>query len=293
MLDLTAAFSELYQVRLFDGTELNLNRPTQALQESIMRLQEMGNDAKNSSKIMKETMAIFCRVLNRNTEGITFTQEQLEDDYDYSVLLPTAIVTVKPVVEEDSEYYYFQLTDNEKLWPTANTRLPYGEKEVRAFVNYTETELPDDVDGTVYSKAVDVNWIDTILTKKPVVMDIAAEEDPDISEYGNNPVEIFNDWMTNVEDGYLTLHFYTLWGNSGIKHELNLLTGLNPDDPYEVRFTHNAHGDADYMEGDGIVAFSLKDLPDTNGETVKLTLVFDSFSGEKKAEFDYCTREDW
>ena len=216
-----------------------------------------------------------------------------DDDYDYSVLLPTAIVTVKPVVEEDSEYYYFQLTDNEKLWPTANTRLPYGEKEVRAFVNYTETELPDDVDGTVYSKAVDVNWIDTILTKKPVVMDIAAEEDPDISEYGNNPVEIFNDWMTNVEDGYLTLHFYTLWGNSGIKHELNLLTGLNPDDPYEVRFTHNARGDADYMEGDGIVAFSLKDLPDTNGETVKLTLVFDSFSGEKKAEFDYCTREDW
>lgn len=87
MLDLTAAFSELYQVRLFDGTELNLKRPTQALQESIMRLQEMGEDVKNSAKIMKETMAIFCRVLNRNTQGITFTQEQLEDDYDYSVAL--------------------------------------------------------------------------------------------------------------------------------------------------------------------------------------------------------------
>lgn len=87
MLDLTTAFSELYEVRLFDGTVLQLKRPTQALQESIMRLQEMGNDAKNSSKIMKETMAILCRVLNRNTQGVTFTQKQLEDDYDYSVAL--------------------------------------------------------------------------------------------------------------------------------------------------------------------------------------------------------------
>lgn len=87
MLDLTAAFSELYEVRLFDGTTLQLKRPTQALQESIMRLQEMGSDAKNSTKIMKETIAIFCRVLNRNTQEITFTQEQLEDDYDYSVAL--------------------------------------------------------------------------------------------------------------------------------------------------------------------------------------------------------------
>ena len=99
--------------------------------------------------------------------------------------------------------------------------------------------------------------------------------------------------MTNVEDGYLTLHFITRWGNSGIKHELNLVTGLNEEDPYEVRFAHNAHGDGTYYEGDGIVAFSLKDLPDTKGETVKLTLKFESFSGEKTVKFDYCTRADW
>lgn len=87
MLDLTATFSELYQVKLFDGTELNLKRPTQALQETVLRLQKMGEDAKNSEKIMKETMAIFTRILNRNTDGVTFTQEQVEEDYDYSVAL--------------------------------------------------------------------------------------------------------------------------------------------------------------------------------------------------------------
>ena len=134
--------------------------------------------------------------------------------------------------------------------------------------------------------------MDSILTKKTVVF----EEGENITleqKYGNDPVEIYADWMTNVEDGYLTIHFVTRWGNSGIKHELNLVTGLNEEDPYEVRFTHNAHGDGTYYEGDGIVAFSLKDLPDTKGETVKLTLKFDSFRGEKTATFDYCTRADW
>lgn len=87
MLDLTATFSELYQVRLFDGTELNLKRPTQALQESMLRLQKMGEGNQAGEDVMKETMSIFTRVLNRNAEGIEFDQKQLEEEYDYSVAL--------------------------------------------------------------------------------------------------------------------------------------------------------------------------------------------------------------
>ena len=225
--------------------------------------------------------------------AIPVFQSCLNDSHDYdSILTPSAIVTVKPVTGDGEDYFYFQLNDKEKLWPLDNSRLPYKGKEVRAFVKFTETDMPEDVDKNVYSKAVKVEWMDSILTKAAV----AYEEEENVSieqKYGDDPVEIFADWMTNVEDGYLTLHFYTLWGNSGIKHELNLVTGLNEEDPYEVRFTHNAFGDGTYYEGDGIVAFSLKNLPDTKGETVKLTLKFDSFSGEKTAQFDYCTREDW
>lgn len=211
-------------------------------------------------------------------------------DYDYSLMFPNAIVTVKPVTDGEKEYFYLQLNDEEKLWPEDNSYHPYKDKEVRAFVNFTETEMPAGVEG--YSKAVKVNWLDSILTKRTVLF----EEDENITvsqKYGNDPVEIYKDYWTNVEDGYLTLHFYTRWGNSGISHELNLVTGLNPEDPYEVRFTHNAHGDGTYYEGDGIVAFRLQDLPDTKGETVKLTLKYDSFDREKTFEFDYCTREDW
>lgn len=41
----------------------------------------------------------------------------------------------------------------------------------------------------------------------------------------------------------------------------------------------------------GIVAFNLSSLPDTNGKTVKLTLKWKSFDGEKTKVFDYCTRK--
>ena len=43
--------------------------------------------------------------------------------------------------------------------------------------------------------------------------------------------------------------------------------------------------------GDGLVAFKLVGLPDTNGKTVPLTLKWKSFSGDKSAVFDYCTQK--
>ena len=100
-----------------------------------------------------------------------------------------------------------------------------------------------------------------------------------------------NDWVTIAEDGYLTLRFRTKWGNSGIAHRVNLLTGVNPDDPYEVEFRHDAEGDDERKWGDGLVAFSLKDLPDTEGKTVTLKLRWQSYSGTKQANFKFCSRK--
>lgn len=175
-----------------------------------------------------------------------------------------------------------------------NTKLPYGEKEMRAFVKYEDAQLPDGVDGGIYAKAVKVSWLDSIRTKNTVVSTTVAEDE---QKYGQDPVTIWKDW-TVVEDGYMTIHFSTWWGNSNIKHEVNLVTGANPEDPYEVHFRHNDFNDYPARWSDGVVAFRLADLPDTNGETVKLTLKFmsvDQYSGavsEKSVEFDYRTREE-
>jgi hypothetical protein len=129
--------------------------------------------------------------------------------------------------------------------------------------------------------------MDDVLTKATIVRDEENTED-----YGNDPVDIIDDWVTIVEDGYLTLRFRTVSGNMGQAHRVNLVAE-NPSNPYEVRFYHDANGDVmGNRMFDALVAFNLNTLPDTEGKSVKLKLVWDSFSGEKSHEFDYCTRKD-
>ena len=198
----------------------------------------------------------------------------------YYPSLPNALVTVKPI---DGAGFYMQLDDNTTLYPVNMAVSPYGDKEVRALVSYREVKPVNDY----YTKSVAVNWIDSILTKPAV----PYPADGDVSEYGDDPIEIVRDWVNIAEDGYLTLRFRTRWGSNGVAHFVNLLTGVNPDDPYEVEFRHNAYGDVNGAAGDALVAFRLSGLPDTGGETVKLTLRYQSFSGEKKITFDYCSRK--
>ena len=201
----------------------------------------------------------------------------------YYDAVPNALVTVKPV---DGDGFYMQLDDSTTLHPVNMSVSPYGDKEVRALVNYAYVRSEEN-DYEKRSFKVNVNWIDSILTKPAV----PYPADGDVSEYGEDPIEIVRDWVNIAEDGYLTLRFRTRWGNNGVVHFVNLLTGVNPDDPYEVEFRHNAYGDVNGTPGDALVAFRLSDLPDTNGKTVKLTLKYKSFSGEKSIRFDYCSRK--
>ena len=208
-------------------------------------------------------------------------QSCLDDDDNnaYYLRYPNALVTVK---EAADGAFFLQLDDKTTLLPTNVKTSPFGDKAVRALMNYSEV---DEASGE-YTKAVHINWIDSILTK-PIAPDLGEEND---EIYGTDPVEIVNDWVTLAEDGYLTLRFRTVWGGSK-KHFVNLLLGQNPENPYEVEFRHNAYGDTYGETGDGLVAFKLDELPDTEGKTVKLKLKWKSFSGDKSAEFDYCTRK--
>ncbi|MBB4034928.1 hypothetical protein GGR21_000815 [Dysgonomonas hofstadii] len=203
-----------------------------------------------------------------------------DDDNDWELRYPNALVTVK---SDGGDSFFLQLDDNTTLLPTNVTSSPFGDKEVRALVNFSEVDKP----SGEYDKAVYINWIDSILTKQ-IAPDLGSDND---DVYGTDPVEIVNDWVTIAEDGYLTLRFRTIYGNSGKPHYVNLLASTDPDTPYEVEFRHNAYGDIYGSEADGLVAFNLGSLPDTEGETVKLKLKWKSFSGEKSTEFDYCTRK--
>ena len=217
------------------------------------------------------------------TIATTFNACSDDDDDNggyYWNAVPNALVTVK----SDGDACYFQLDDKTTLKPGNINKKPFGDKEVRALVNYSLTGQKDDKYGTV----VYVNWIDSILTKKPVPC-LATEKEND-EKYGNDAVDIVRDWVTVAEDGYLTLRFRTLWG--GVKaHSINLVSGVNPENPYEVELRHNTNGDPLLRWGDALVAFNLNDaLPDTDGKTVKLTIKWKSTTGDKSVDFDYCSR---
>ena len=201
-----------------------------------------------------------------------------DDDNDTSKLYPNALVTVKPVTNES---FYLQLDENTTLFPVNMTASPFGSKEVRALVNYEEVEKP----SNGYSKAVQVNWMDSIRTKDMALN--MGEENNEI--YGKDPIEVVNDWVTIAEDGYLTLRFRTIWGDTQKPHVINLLASGNPENPYEIELRHNADGDTEGVWGDGIVAFKLDKVPSTEGKSVKLKLKWESFSGSKSVEFDYST----
>lgn len=207
-------------------------------------------------------------------------QSCLDDDKYVNYNYPNALVTVKQASDES---VFLQLDDKTTLLPVNLKSHPFGGKEVRALVNYEDA----DQSSQGYSKAVKVNWIDSIRTKA-MVPDLGEEND---EKYGIDPVEIVNDWVTIAEDGYLTLRFRTLWGNQSVAHHVNLVFGENPENPYEVEFRHNAFGDTQGVANDALVAFKLDKLPDTKGEKVKLKLKWKSFSGEKSTEFDYTTQE--
>ena len=69
---------------------------------------------------------------------------------------------------------------------------------MRALVNCREVN--ESAEG--YSKAVYVNWIDSILTKQ-IAPDLGVEND---SVYGTDPVDMIRDWVTIAEDGLSLIH---------------------------------------------------------------------------------------
>ena len=181
--------------------------------------------------IFKSARILAAVLLLAGTAGLQSCLDDDDNNY-YYMRWPNALVTVKPT---SADAFYLQLDDNTTLKPVNVTASPFGEKKVRALVNYTEV----DEESGEYTKAVHINWIDSLLTK-PMAADLGAEND---AVYGTDPVEMIGDWVTIAEDGYLTLRFRTVWGDLSTKHFVNLLSTHNPDDPYEVEFRHNAYGD--------------------------------------------------
>ena len=91
----------------------------------------------------------------------------------------------------------------------------------------------------------------------------------DMQASPGDPVDIVTDWMTSLEDGFLTLH-YRVYASGNVQHTFSLYPTASP---YGFRLVHEAHGDQGGDLTEGIICFPVGDLlPDTGGETVTLSL---------------------
>lgn len=195
--------------------------------------------------------------------------------HDDSDDLYTALVTI----ESSEAGTAIQLNDSTVINPTNLKSNLYNGKAVRALVNFSV----DDVKLLDKSRFdAKILTVDTIRTKK-AVPDLGALND---REYGNDRLEIVNDWVCIGEDGYLTLRVRTFRSSASKDHYVNLVRVENEKDgdkEYTFELRHNASGDIYGYESDGLIAFDLNDLVPEDRSPVTLHLKWAGFTEEKSA----------
>ena len=186
-----------------------------------------------------------------------------------------AIVTVK---RSPTDTLYFQLDDNTRLFPQ-NYQKARGLEMLRVICHLTEYPYLD----SPYGNHVQVHWLE------PLERGAFLASAPTGAGDG---LDILNDWMTSVEDGFLTLHYRTWWGSGSIRHRFSLHSQVNPEDPYELLLVHDANGDEALEQADAVICFDINSLPDTGGQYTTLTLKWTSGEGTRTSrQFRFRSRE--
>ena len=174
----------------------------------------------------------------------------------------SAIVSVRTAQDGT---VFFQVDDQTRLLPSGDPAPYKGLERILCGLIVYADQVPE------YGHRADVLWYEAL--DKGTVSSVA-------SAGGDDPLDILSDWMTTCEDGYLTLHYETWWGDQTDPHTFTLVTGLNPDDPYEVLLRHDARGDGRKEKADSVVYFDLQSLPDTGDEVKTLTLKWKNSEGK-------------
>ena len=147
-------------------------------------------------------------------------------------------------------------------------------------------EIADIKDGTrvflqyryVVASSIADFCTDAILVEWASPLDM-GEIRYDMQARTGDPVDILMDWITSLEDGFLTLH-YSVRASGSVKHDFSIYPSVETN---TYRLVHDAHGDSKGDVNDGIVCFDVSGvLPDTEGETVELHLDYIDLNNTKK-----------
>lgn len=198
---------------------------------------------------------------------------------------PNAVVTVKTT---DAGTVYFQL-DDETTLRAENMDKSIYDREVRALMNFTDKGVwtGEDEDGIEFDRLVYINMLDSLRTKDAAATLGSSEADDE--RFGTAPVEIVDNWYTSLEDNYLTVSFCGYWGDPHIAHEINLVYGTDPENPYLVELRHNPLDDTDRpaaIQSVGVIAFRIDGIPGIESKPDHLDIRYVSFTGTKTVTID-------
>lgn len=90
----------------------------------------------------------------------------------------------------------------------------------------------------------------------------------------SDPIDIVDDWISNAEDGFLTLHYKMMAGGQKAHR---FILGYDAANPASLTLMHFADGDSGQTLTEGMICFPLDFLPaDFTGE---ISLVYKPISG--------------
>ena len=120
--------------------------------------------------------------------------------------------------------------------------------------------------------------VDAILVEWASPLEV-GEVRHDPSSFEGDPVSIITDWMTSLEDGFLTLH-YQVPASGKMQHTF-CICPVNP--PYAYRLVHDAHADSGGKMTEGLICFDVEGiLPETGEDAVELSLEYMDLDHTKK-----------
>ena len=189
---------------------------------------------------------------------------------------PTDIEVIVTVKQAEDGTVYFQRSDSECLFPSAGYPFTSQERIMASLTVYSDVFQP-------YGHRADVNWT------QPLLQGETLFQYADKSSFTDG-LDIADDWITSVVDGYLTVHYQAWWGfPSEVRHQFMVTLD---DDSYDVYLYHDAAGEPRDQYTDGIVYFDINALPDTGDGYKTLTLHWTDTRGQSLTRrFEFKTRK--
>lgn len=174
-----------------------------------------------------------------------------------------AVVTL---MQTEQQLIYFQVDSVTRLYPLNYDQEYNGPKRLAGrFLEFTD-QL---VDGNKHYHTGLVRWCEELA--KGSVKTGGESSSPD------GGIDILDDWMTSLEDAFLTIHYSTFWGDQDGTQEYLLF--LEKTGEAEFRLRHYWDSGENPQKGDALVYFDLNDcLPRTEG--MDITLKWTTGAGE-------------